>query len=100
MLQALALTHSRLIGSIALRGKEIFNTHTDYVNSYPSLLQITGYNFTGTSTTGELCAGVVKAAGVFPKNTTQHAADPLYVREYHKHQTGLCEPIDQPAKAD
>ena len=99
MLQALALTHSRLIDSIALCGKEI-NTHTDYVNSYPSLLQITGYNFTGTSTTGELCAGVVKAAGVFPKNTTQHAADPLYVREYHKHQTGLCEPIDQPAKAD
>ena len=55
MLQALALTHSRLIGSITLRGKEILNTYTDYVNSYPSLLQTTGYNFTGTSTTGELC---------------------------------------------
>ena len=36
---------------------------------------MTSYNFTGTNTTGELCAGIVKASGVFPKNPCQHLAD-------------------------
>ena len=58
-----------------VRGKEIVTTYTDYVNSYPSLLQTTSYNFTGTKTTSEICAGVVKGAGVFEKNAAQHAAD-------------------------
>ena len=31
--------------------------------------------FPGTNTTGELCAGVVKAPGLFEKNPAQHAAD-------------------------
>ena len=50
-------------------------TYTDYVNKYPSTLQNTCYNFTGTKITPELCAGVVKATAVYPKNPTQHAAD-------------------------
>ena len=69
------LTTHRLHRTPVVRGKEILTTHTDYVNSYPSLLQTTSYNFTGTSTTGELCAGVVKGAGVFSKNAAQHAAN-------------------------
>lgn len=35
---------------------------TTYVNPYPSTINVTSYNFTGTNTTGELCAGVVKAS--------------------------------------
>ena len=29
----------------------------------------------GAQTTAELCAGVVKASGEFPKNPAQHAAE-------------------------
>ena len=43
--------------------------------STPSVLQITSYNFPATGTTAEICAGVVKAPGRFPKNPVQHAAD-------------------------
>ena len=56
-------------------GDHVLTTHTDYVNRYPSVLQTTSYNFTATSTTYELCAGVVKAAKVYPKNAAQHHAD-------------------------
>ena len=54
---------------------ETLTTHTDYVNKYSSVLQTTSYNFTGSNTTGEMCAGVVKPAKVYPKNPAQHAAD-------------------------
>ena len=57
-----------------VQGEQVVTTHTDYVNKYPSTLQ-TSYNFTGTSTTPELCAGVVKASKIFPKNPSQHSAD-------------------------
>ena len=50
-------------------------THTDYVNKYPSTLQTTSYNFTGTATTPEFCAGVVKASKLYRKNPSQHSAD-------------------------
>ena len=49
--------------------------NTDYVNKYPSTLQTTSYNFTGTKSTPELCAGVVKASKIYPKNPSQHLAD-------------------------
>lgn len=58
-----------------VKGCEIQTTHTDYVKSYPSTLHTTSYNFTGSNTTAELCAGIVKAAGIFPKNPAQHHAD-------------------------
>ena len=67
-------TH-RLHRSPMVKGKEVLATYTDYVNSYPSHLQTTSYNYTGTKTTNELCAGVVKGAGIFPKNPAQHFAD-------------------------
>jgi len=38
-------------------------------------LQTTSYNFTKTTTTGEVCVGVVKAAKVHQKNPAQHIAD-------------------------
>ena len=58
-----------------VRGKEILTTYTDYVNRYPSVLQVTSYNFTATKTTDERCAGVVKAQPLFLKSPAQHAAD-------------------------
>ena len=69
------LTTHRLHRTLVVQGAEIVTTHTDYVNSYPSLLQTTNYNFSATKTTGEICAGVVKGAGVYLKNAAQHAAD-------------------------
>ena len=48
-------------------GKQALTTFSDYVNHYPSTLQVTSYNFTATETTKELCTGIVKASGVFPK---------------------------------
>lgn len=50
-------------------------TYIDYVSKYKAVLQTTSYNFTGTKTTSEICAGVVKPTGVFPKNPAQHSAD-------------------------
>ena len=67
-------TH-RLHRTPALSEHKTLTTYTDYVNKYPSTIQTTSYNFTGTKTTKEICVGVVKATAVFPKNPTQHAAD-------------------------
>ena len=61
--------------SLSVQGKEVLTTHTDYVNKYKSVLQTTSYNFTGTKTTGEMCAGIVKVHGLYPKNPAQHSAD-------------------------
>ena len=60
-------THSQH-GTPAVSGKNVLTTHTDYVNRYPSSLQTTSYNFTGTKNTQEVCVGVVKGAKIFPKN--------------------------------
>ena len=67
-------TH-RLHKSPVVQDHEALTTYTDYVNPYTSILQTTSYNFTATDTTAEMCAGVVKATGVFPKNPFQHSAD-------------------------
>ena len=58
-----------------VHGMQALTTHTDYVNGYPSTLQPSSYNFARTATTPEACVGIVKAAGVFPKNPGQHLAD-------------------------
>ena len=68
------VTH-RLQWTPCVGGEQALTTFTEYVNRYPSMLQISSYNFIGTKTTGELCAGVLKAAGVFQKNPAQHSAD-------------------------
>lgn len=61
-----------MVPHTVVQGKD---TLTNYVNWYPSTFQTTSYNFSKTRTTPELCAGVVKAAGHFPKNPAQHFAD-------------------------
>lgn len=53
--------------SLSVKGKVLI-THTHYLNKYKSVLQTTSYNFTGSETTGETCAGTVKAQGLYPKN--------------------------------
>ena len=58
-----------------VKGKETLTTYTDYVNRYPSVIQTTCYNFTGTKTTPEMCVGVVKAQPLFMKCPGQHMAD-------------------------
>ena len=58
-----------------MRRQETLTTRTDYVNKYPSVIQTTSYNFTGTGTTPERCVGVVKAGTLHHKNPAQHAAD-------------------------
>ena len=76
------LTTYRLHQSPVVCNKLILITHTDYVNSYPSMLQTTSYNFTKTKTTGEICAGIVKEAGVFLQNPAQHYADLKMLEEF------------------
>ena len=45
-------------------GWEVLATNTDFANSYPSVLQTTCYNMSATKLTGEMCAGIVKGAGM------------------------------------
>lgn len=42
--------------------QEVLTTHTI---RYPSILQTTSYNFTGTKITKDQCAGVVKGAKIY-----------------------------------
>ena len=70
------LTTCKQYAQPVVKGKDILTTRTDYVNKYPSTLQTTSYNFTGTDTTMEVCVGVVKAPStIHPKNPCQHSAD-------------------------
>ena len=64
-----------------MSGQCVKTTRTDYVNRYPSTLQTTSYNFTGTDTTPEMCAGIVKAATLHHKNPAQHACDLAMLEE-------------------
>ena len=60
--------------SLSVNGPTI-TTHTDFMNKHQSQLQTTCYNFSHTSTTSEVCAGVVKASLVHEKSPAQHMAD-------------------------
>ena len=64
-----------------LVGEEIKTTRTDFVNRHPSVLQTTSYNFSRTSTTAEVCVGVVKAVPLHPKNPAQHFSDLLMLAD-------------------
>lgn len=74
-------TH-RLHRTLMVQDQEAVTTYTDYVNRYLSTLQTTSYNFSGTQTTQEVCVGVVKATGVYPKNPAQHAADLAFLQTF------------------
>jgi hypothetical protein len=67
-------TH-KLHATLCVKGSEHITTRTDYVNKYPSNLQTTSYNFSGTKKTSEICAGIVKAPLLFGKNAAQHFGD-------------------------
>ena len=69
------LTTHKQYACPSVSGCSVLSTHTDYVNRYPSVLQTTSYHFSRTGTTPEICAGVVKAAPIHPKNPGQHSAD-------------------------
>ena len=69
------LTTNKQYASPVVQGHDMVTTRTDYVNKYPSVLQTTCYNFSSTDTTPEVCVGVVKASGTYPKNPAQHACD-------------------------
>ena len=69
--------------TLCISGKESLTTRTDYVNNYPSVLQTTSYNFPATTNTGEICAGVVKATGIFEKGPPQHMADLKMLEKEH-----------------
>ena len=71
------------------------------MNKYPSTLQTTSYNFSETNTTPELCAGVVKASKIYPKNPSQHIADlcmlnsaPELRAAFFNPTTGEAKPIE------
>ena len=69
------LTTCKQYSTPTVENQPILTTRTDFVNKHPSVLQTTSYNFTHTSTTDEICVGVVKAARLHQKNPTQHMAD-------------------------
>ena len=69
------MTTHRLNRTPMVQGSDTKTTYTDYVNRYKAVLQTTSYNFTKTATTAEICAGIVKPTGVYPKNPTQHMCD-------------------------
>lgn len=45
------------------------------MNKYSAQLQVTSYNFSKTSTSDEVCIGIVKASGLHEKSPSQHTAD-------------------------
>ena len=92
------LASHRLHRTPVVAGAKVLTTHTDYVNSYPSVLQTTSYNFTATKTTGEICAGIVKGAGIYPKNAAQHAADLTMLENVPTIQPAFMNPQNGNAK--
>lgn len=56
-------------------GTPTLTTHTDFLNKHQAQLQTTSYNFSLTSTTSEVCCGIVKASVVHEKSPFQHASD-------------------------
>ena len=74
------MTTSKQNATLCCKDNLPLTTRTDYVNQYPSVLQTTCYNFAATETTGEVCAGVVKAKKLFFKNPAQHYADMMIER--------------------
>lgn len=76
------------------------STHynTEYVNSYPSLLHTTSYNFSGTKTTAEICVGMVKPSRTYPKNPAQHAAGFVFIEKQPEVQPVFVNPLTESRK--
>lgn len=84
--------------SLCIVGSPALTTRTDYVNKYKSILQTTNYNFTGSNTTGEVCAGVVKPHVIYPKNSAQHAADLKMLLQKEELQSAFLNPYTHTLK--
>ena len=91
------MTTHRLHKTLQVQGKDTQTTHTDFVNKYPSTLQTTSYNFSKTATTEEVCVGIVKASGVYPKNPAQHLSD-LEMIEKSELQSPFINPLTEERK--
>lgn len=74
-------THNKH-ATLCIAEEVALTTKSDYVNKYPSTLQTTSYNFLGTGTTAEICAGVVKALPLHSKNPTPHFNDLNEIETY------------------
>lgn len=74
-------THNKR-ATLCIAEEVTLTTKSDYVNKYPSTLQTTSYNFLGTGTTAEICAGVVKAVPLHSKNPAQHFNDLNEIETY------------------
>ena len=92
------MTTHKLHSTLSIQGSEPLTTYTDYVNKYPSTLQTTSYNFSGTDSTGEICCGVVKATPLHWKNAAQHFADLKEVEKKDSVRPAFINPITQEKK--
>ena len=84
-------TH-RLQRTPMVQGSQAITTCTDYVGKYTAVLQTTSYNFTQSLTTGEICAGIVKATGLYPKNPIQHSCDLEMLEQFTEFQPAFFHP--------
>lgn len=93
------MTTNKQYATPVVQGHDVLTTRTDYVNIYSSVIQ-TSYNFSATETTAEVCAGVVKAPGIFLKNAAQHKCDleileeQEYIKPVFFNQAGEPKAID------
>ena len=67
-------THKQHASISAVDEPEL-TTRSDYLNKYPSVLQVSSHMFMSTETTKEVSCGIVKAHAVFEKSPAKHAAD-------------------------
>ena len=93
------LTTHHQYSSPVVKGKDLLTTHTDYVNKYPSVLQTTSYNFSGTKCTDEYCAGVTKAQSLFTKCPAQHATDLQMLSKKDELKSAFYNPVSNAEKA-
>lgn len=90
-------TH-KLHATLCVKGSEHTTTRTDYVNKYASTLQTTSYNFPSTETTGEVCAGVVNAPFLYPKNAVQHFSDLQMIENQKEVRPAFINPVTNERK--
>ena len=90
---------SKQHATICLKDNLLLTIRMDYVNPYPSVLQTTSYHFAATETTNEVCAGVVKAKPLFPKNPAQHFADMLLTEDNKDVKLAFLKPTTGNRKA-
>ena len=79
--------------SLRLKNDLPLTTRSDYVNRYPSVLQTTSYNFPATETTGEICAGAVKAQKLYNKNPAEHFADLMMLEDKPETKPAFLNPL-------